>query len=493
MTADSILRKALVAPVYELAWETPLEPASLLGERFGIDLWLKREDLQPVHSFKLRGALAKIASLTEAERDAGIVCASAGNHAQGVAMAARHFRAKATIVMPRTTPAIKVDAVRRLGGVVVQEGDDYDAASAHARTLPGTFVHPFDDEDVIAGQATIALELVRQAPPGLEAIYVPIGGGGLAAGIGAVFSLLRPDVRVIGVEPTRAASMRAAYDHGGPITLDRIGRFADGVAVRRVGDLTYRLCRETVPEIVTVDDDAICAAIKDLYEARRAILEPAGAIATAAAKAHAPRGATVVALACGANVDFDTLRYVSERAEIGERREAVLAVTIPERPGAFREFCRALGPCAVTEFNYRLAPGSEAHVFVGVRVRDDAERSALVRSLEREYGVIDLTDSELAKLHLRHMVGGRAEARDERLVTFEFPERSGALLAFLDGMAHPWNVSLFHYRHHGGDVGRVLAGIQVPPNEDADFRTFLAGLGYESEDVTNDPATRLFL
>lgn len=490
---DAILRRALVAPVYDVAVETPLDRAALLSERWGFALWLKREDLQSVRSFKLRGAYARMVLLTPEERAEGVVCASAGNHAQGVALAAARLGCRATIVMPVTTPAIKVEAVRRRGAEVVLVGDDYDAANEHARTLPGTFVHPYDDLDVIAGQATIALEMIRQAPPELSAVYVPVGGGGLAAGIGAVFSLLRPDVRVIGVEPAGAASMSAAFANGGPVTLPRVSRFADGVAVRRVGELTYPICRQTLSEIVTVEDDQICAAIKDVFECRRAVLEPAGALAVAAAKVHASRGTTVAALACGANVDFDTLRHVSERAEIGERREAVLAVTIPEAPGAFRRFCRALGPRPVTEFNYRLADPREARVFVGVRVRDDAERHALVTSLSEDYGVMDLTESETAKLHLRHMVGGKAPAPHERLIIFEFPERAGALLAFLDRMEHPWNISLFHYRHVGGDVGRVLAGIQVPSGAGDGFARFLAEAGLVWEDVTEDPACRAFL
>ena len=494
---EGILKRALLARVYDVARETPVEAMPRLAARIGGQVWLKREDEQPSFSFKVRGAYHKVASLSDEARAKGVICASAGNHAQGVALAAQRLGCRAVVVMPRTTPAIKVEAVAALGAEVELHGDDFDAAAAHAQVVAGfggmTLVHPYDDPEVIAGQATVGLEILRQAPGPLDAVFVAVGGGGLIAGVGAVIKSLRPEVRVVCVEAEDSASMTASLREGKRVTLARVGRFADGVAVRCPGELTFEVARRVVDECVTVSNDAICAAIKDVFEDRRAILEPAGALAVAGLKAYAAKHGpgTYLAIACGANLNFDSLRHVSERAEIGERREAVFAATIPERPGAFREFCAALGPLAVTEFNYRLAPGAEAHVFVGVRTDDGAGVLDGLRAAG--YAAVDLTDDETAKLHVRHMVGGRASVPGERLVAFEFPERAGALAGFLGAMDHPWNISLFHYRNHGSDVGRVLVGIQAPPEEEGAFGAFLARVGFAWTDVTDDAACRLFL
>lgn len=496
-TLEGYLKRALLARVYDVARETPLEPAPRLSERLGSKVWLKREDEQPVFSFKIRGAYHKMASLPADALARGVIAASAGNHAQGVALSAKRLGCRAVIVMPRTTPAIKVEAVRALGGEVDLTGDNYDEAAAHALGRAAaeglTFVHPYDDPDVIAGQATVGVEILRQHAGPLDAIFVAVGGGGLISGIGAVVKTLRPDVKVIAVEAEDSACLTASLEAGARVTLSRVGRFADGVAVRSPGEETFRIAQQVVDECVVVSNDAICAAIKDVFEDRRAILEPAGALAVAGMKAyvetHGP--GEYVAVACGANLNFDSLRHVSERAEIGERREQILAVTIPERPGSFRQFCSAVGARPVTEFNYRYAVGKEAHVFVGIRVGNGPSPIESLRA--NGYEVLDLTDNETAKLHVRHMVGGRTEAPHERLVAFEFPERAGALADFLDAMQHPWNISLFHYRNHGSDVGRVLAGIQVPPEDEAAFGEFLARLGYAWTDVTNDPACASFL
>ena len=488
---------SLLAKVYDVAVETPLEFAALLSARLGSNIWLKREDLQPVFSFKLRGAYNKMAHLSPEARAKRVITASAGNHAQGVALSASRLGCRALIVMPRTTPAIKVDAVRALGGEVILEGDNYDGASAHAYRLMSeqdlTYVHPYDDPDVIAGQGTIGVEILRQHPEPIDAIFIAVGGGGLIAGMGAVIKSLRPEVKIVAVEPEDAASMTASLAAGHRVTLAHVGRFADGVAVKLVGEETFRVARQVVDDCVVVSNDAICGAIKEIFEDRRAVLEPAGALAYAGLKqwveVHGP--GNYIAIACGANINFDSLRHVSERAEVGERREAVLAVTIPERPGSFRQFCQILGDRPVTEFNYRYADSRAAHVFVGVRTNDP---SLLVAELTASgYEVLDLTDNELAKLHIRHMVGGHAPIDDERLVTFEFPERAGALIQFLDAMQHPWNISLFHYRNHGSDIGRVLAGLQVPEADAEAFTAFLDRLGYEHSDVTSDAACQLFL
>jgi threonine dehydratase len=501
--AADYVRKILSARVYDVAVETPLHALPRLSLSLGSDVRLKREDLQPVFSFKLRGAYNKMAQLSPEALARGVICASAGNHAQGVALAARQLGCRAVIVMPVTTPSIKIDAVRSLGGEVELHGDAFDDAYAHAMTLVAAqglvFVHPYDDPEVIAGQGTIGMEMLRQHSGPIEAIFVPIGGGGLAAGIAAYVKFLRPEVRLIGVEPAEAASMAAAIDAGHRIVLDQVGLFADGVAVRQAGEETFRICRELLDEVVTVDTDEICAAIKDIFDDTRAIAEPAGAVGLAGLKKYAQRerlqGATLIAILSGANMNFDRLRHVAERAEIGEQREALFAVGIPERPGSYRRFIECLGTRAITEFNYRYAGGAEAHVFVGVALRDGAaEKHRLMESLQLAgYAVTDMTDNEMAKLHIRYMVGGRTAAPGERLYRFEFPERPGALMKFLIGMAGDWNISLFHYRNHGADYGRVLAGIQVPDEDRYAFAQFLTGLGYPVTEETGNPAYRLFL
>lgn len=498
------VRRILSARVYDVAVETPLDPMPKLSARLGTRVRLKREDLQPVHSFKLRGAYNRIANLPAAARAKGVICASAGNHAQGVALAARHVGIAAVIVMPRTTPSIKVHAVAELGGEVVLAGDTYDEAHQRARELERerdlTFVHPYDDPDVIAGQGTIGMELLRQHPDPIDAVFVAVGGGGLIAGIGTWIKYLRPEVKVIGVEPEDADAMYRSLAAGERIRLGQVGLFADGVAVRQVGEECFRLARDVVDEVIRVSTDELCAAIKDIFDDTRSIAEPAGALGVAGAKkwveAHGPGAGTLLAIHCGANINFDRLRHVAERAELGERREALLAVTIPERPGSFREFCETLGPRSVTEFNYRYSDAAEAAVFVGVALREgEQERAAITGALAaRGYQVVDMSDNEMAKLHVRYMVGGRAPGlADERLYRFQFPERPGALLQFLDGMAQGWNISLFHYRNHGADYGRVLCGIQVPAVEQARFDAFLAGLGHRWWDESANPAYALFL
>jgi threonine dehydratase len=497
------VRRILNSAVYEAAVETPLDRMGPLSERLGREVLLKREDLQPVFSFKLRGAYNKLAALGADERQRGVICASAGNHAQGVAYSARRMGVRALIVMPRTTPSIKVEAVRRLGGEVVIHGDAFDEAQLHALKLCKehdlVFVHPYDDPDVIAGQGTIGVEILRQHTGPLAAIYVPVGGGGLAAGIAAYVKFLRPEIKVIGVEPEDAASMKAAIAAGKPVPLNEVGIFADGVAVRQAGEETFRMCRELLDEVVTVTTDEICAAIKDIFDHTRAIAEPAGAVSLAGLRKHVAnfdRAGAVVAIASGANMNFDRLRHVAERAEIGERTEALLGVTIPERPGAYRAFIRLLGDRAITEFNYRIAPGASARIFVGIGLKGGETEKREIIALLRDGGhaVEDMTDNELAKLHIRYMVGGRVEGlAEEMLYRFEFPERPGALLKFLEGMRSDWNISLFHYRNHGSDYGRVLAGIQVPPAERDAFHAFLEELGYAHWDETGNPAYAMFL
>ena len=497
------LEKILNARVYDVAIESPLEVAHGLSKRLSNTLWLKREDMQPVFSFKLRGAYNKMAHLSAAQRRRGVITASAGNHAQGVALAAQRLGCSATIVMPATTPQIKTAAVAARGARVVLFGDSYDDAYARslqiARKRKLTFVHPYDDPDVIAGQGTIGMEILRQHAGPIDAIFVAVGGGGLISGIGAYIKRLRPQIRLIGVEPIDADAMARSLAAGTRVKLDQVGLFADGVAVKQVGAETFRLCRKLVDEMVLVDNDAICAAIKDVFEDTRSILEPAGALAIAGAKAWVARrkvhGRALVAVACGANMNFDRLRFVAERAELGEQREAILAVTIPEEPGSFRAFCALLGPRSVTEFNYRYAQPRHAHVFVGVQVRDRAEIRALVARLRKQgLPTLDLSDNEMAKLHVRHLVGGRVPSlRNELLYRFEFPERPGALMNFLKHMGHGWNITLFHYRNHGADFGRVLVGMQVPPSDKPAFRRFLTQLGYPSWDETRNPAHALFL
>jgi threonine dehydratase len=503
MQREDYLERILRARVYDVAIESPLELAPALSKRLGNRLLLKREDLQPVFSFKLRGAYNKMVNLPRDKLARGVIAASAGNHAQGVALAAQKLGCRATIVMPVTTPRIKVDAVAARGARVVLHGDGYDEAYARAmqlkRRLGLTFVHPYDDPDVIAGQGTIGMEILRQCERPIDAVFVAVGGGGLISGIASYLKHLRPGVKVIGVEPDDADAMARSLKAGRRVKLDHVGLFADGVAVKEVGRETFRLCRKLVDEMVLVDTDEICAAIKDVFEDTRVVLEPAGALAIAGAKAwverHGARGKTLVVVASGANTNFDRLRFVAERAEVGEHREAVLAVTVPERRGSFRRFCGAIGARSITEFNYRMAGAEQAHIFVGVEARGRGETLRIVRTLRRAgFQTSDLSDNEMAKAHLRHMVGGHSPlARHELLYRFEFPERPGALMKFLTAMNPSWNISLFHYRNHGADYGSILVGIQVPPREMGDFRRFLARLGYPASDETRNRAYRLFL
>jgi len=497
------LERILRARVYDVAVETPLERAPRLSRRLANEVLFKREDLQPVFSFKVRGAYNRIAHLTPAEAARGVICASAGNHAQGVALAARKRGIAALVVMPRTTPEIKVEAVRDLGGEIELAGDDYDAAYEHAVGIASargmTFIHPFDDPEVIAGQGTIAMEILRQHDAALDAIFVPVGGGGLIAGIACYVKALYPAIRVIGVEPEDAASMYASLAAGERVTLERVGIFADGVAVRRVGAETFRLARAYVDEVVLVGTDEICAAIQDIFEDTRAIAEPAGALAVAGLKKWVAReavtGGSFVTLTSGANVNFDRLRHIAERADLGQQREALFAVEIPEQPGSFLRFCEILAARNVTEFNYRYARADRARIFVGLALAGGAERSSLERAIHAAgFPVLDMSDNEMAKLHVRYMIGGPADGLEhERLFRFEFPERPGALLRFLKAIGTGWNISLFHYRNHGSDYGRVLAGIQVPPASEAEFLQHLTELGYDYSEETENPAYRMFL
>jgi threonine dehydratase len=501
--AVDYLQKILTAKVYDVAVETPLELAATLSQRLGNRVLLKREDAQPVFSFKLRGAYNKMAQMSAAERARGVIAASAGNHAQGVALAAQRLGCAATIVMPITTPQIKIGAVAARGARVVLHGDSYSDAHAKALALMresrATFVHPYDDPDVIAGQGTIGMEILRQWQAPLDAIFVAIGGGGLASGIAAYVKRVRPEVKIIGVQPEDSDAMARSIAAGRRVTLPHVGLFADGVAVKQVGKETFRLVRKYVDDIVLVDTDAICAALKDVFEDTRTILEPAGALAIAGVKAWVERkrvrDRTFAAIACGANMNFDRLRFVAERAELGEQREAILAVTIPERPGSFRAFCALLGKRSVTEFNYRYADPKIAHLFVGIEVANRRETDQLLAALrDARIEASDLSDNEMAKLHVRHLVGGHAPAAEhEILYRFEFPERPVALMRFLDSMSAGWNISLFHYRNHGADYGRVLVGMQVPPRDNAQFRRFLERLGYDYVDESANPAYRMFL
>lgn len=492
------------AAVYDVASITPLELARNLSGRIDNQILMKREDLQPVFSFKLRGAYNKLSSLTDEELQRGVICSSAGNHAQGVALAAKKRRVRAVIVMPETTPSIKVDAVRTLGGEVILHGDTYDDAYAHGRELEQeqglVFIHPFDDPMVIAGQGTIGKEILEQADGEIDAVFVPIGGGGLVAGIGAYIKSVSPNVKIIGVEPDDSASMHTSFAAGKPVTLDHVGIFADGVAVRRVGDETFRLCKQLLDDIVLVDTDQICAGIRDVFEDTRSIVEPAGALAVAGAKKYLAdkeiTGGRFVVVNCGANVNFDRLRHIAERAAVGEQREMLIAVEIPEGPGSFRKFCEVMGRRNITEFNYRYSDVRKAHIFVGVELTEGLdERLQLIEKLRScDYPVADLSDNEVAKLHVRHMVGGSAASiENERLFRFEFPERRGALLDFLNAIGTDWNISLFHYRNHGSDYGRILAGIQVPDDESDELESHLSELGYSHWEESDNPAYTMFL
>lgn len=502
MSAD-YLEKILTARVYDVAQETSLEYAPRLSERLRNSVYLKREDMQSVFSFKLRGAYNKMAQLPPEVLERGVIAASAGNHAQGVALGAKCLGTTAIIVMPITTPELKVKAVEARGGIAVLHGNTFDDAYAHACRLATekgmTLIHPFDDPDVIAGQGTIGMEILRQHQKPIHAIFVAIGGGGLISGIAAYVKRLRPEIRIIGVEPVDADSMNQSLQTGSLVGLTQVGLFADGVAVKQVGEETFRLCQQYVDEIILVNTDDTCAAIKDVFEDTRSILEPAGALAIAGAKAYVERervfDQTLIAIACGANMNFDRLRFVAERAEMGERREAIFAVTIPEGPGSLRKFCECIGKRNLTEFNYRIADKTEAHIFVGLQVkdRDDANQIATIFSTHG-FSTLDLTDDELTKLHLRHMVGGRSSlAQNELLYRFEFPEYPGALMKFLNRMSPNWNISLFHYRNNGADYGRILIGIQVPPAEIGDWQAFLETVSYRYWNETQNPAYHLFL
>ncbi|MDR9838564.1 threonine ammonia-lyase, biosynthetic [Herbaspirillum huttiense] len=506
--SNDYLKKILTARVYDVAQETPLELANTLSQRIDNRIYFKREDMQSVFSFKLRGAYNKMAHLTPAQLKRGVICASAGNHAQGVALSAARLGCRAVIVMPTTTPQVKIDAVKARGGEVVLFGDSFTDAYEHALTLEKkqklTFVHPFDDPYVIAGQGTVGMEILRQHPEPIHAIFVAIGGGGLIAGVASYVKAVRPDIKIIGVQTTDSDAMARSLKAGRRVALPDVGLFSDGTAVKLVGEETFRLAKELVDEIIIVDTDAVCTAIKDIFQDTRSIVEPAGALAVAGAKAYVERakaskkpikGESLITIACGANMNFDRLRFVAEMADNGEAREAVFAVTIPEERGSFRRFCETVGPRNVTEFNYRISDAKAAHVFVGIQVSAADEAGKIARNFEKAgFGVLDLTHDELAKVHIRHLVGGKSElAGDELLYRFEFPERPGALMKFLSSMNPGWNISLFHYRNQGGDVGRILIGLQVPKKEMKEFRAFLAQLGYRHWDETRNPLYKLFL
>jgi len=497
------LQKIQALDLKPLVKHTELSVLPTISERLGSNIYLKREDQQNVFSFKIRGAFAKMQSLSETEKTSGVICASAGNHAQGVAVTAKYLGINAVIVMPIITPDIKVNAVRERGGEVVLFGENFDAACVHAYKLAEqqgrVFIHPYDDETVIQGQGTIGLEIIEQLPQ-VDCVYVAIGGGGLASGIALVIKALKPECKVIGVEAQESASMHAAFAASKPVALDAVGRFAEGVAVKQVGDLTYSLCKQYIDELVVVSNDEICAATQDIYEDARVIAEPAGALALAGIKKHLPslknKPHNVVGLLCGANVNFNRLRYIAERADLGENKEAILAVTIPEKAGSFLQFCEVLGERNITEFNYRYADKDVAQVFVGVALKNGLDgKNQLIKALESAaYTTIDLSDNETAKSHVRYMVGGRAsQVEHEKVYRFAFPEQPGALLGFLQKMASNWSISLFHYRNHGSDFGRVLLGIQVPDNQTVEFTEFLNATGFSYVDESDNPAYQLFL
>ncbi len=502
---QSYIKRILDARVYDVARETPVDQAALMSRRLDNRVWLKREDLQPVFSFKLRGAYNKMNCLSDEQRARGVVAASAGNHAQGLAMAADKMKVKAIIVMPRTTPQIKVDAVRDRGAKVILHGDSYDEAAAHAAKLVEekgmTYVHPFDDPDVIAGQGTVGMEIVRQHEQPLDAIFVPVGGGGLLAGVAAFVKYVWPQTRVIGVEPEDAACLKLALEKGRRAVLPEVGLFADGCAVAQVGKETFRVVKNLVDEVITVGTDEMCAAIKDIFEDTRSIAEPAGALALAGLKHYVERegaqGQDLLAIVSGANTNFDRLRYISERTEIGEQREAVISVTIPEKPGSFRAFCNALGRRNITEFNYRYADAGSAQVFVGLSVVPGGTDLAklMIKLQQKGYEAKDLTDNEVAKLHIRYMVGGHAPGGldSERVYRVEFPERPGAMAKFLSGLGQRWNISMFHYRNHGAAYGRILVGVQVPASEKRDFTRVLEEIDYRYWDETDNLAYQLYL
>ncbi len=497
------LQKILLARVYDVATDTPLDYASNLSRRLKHDVWLKREDEQPIFSFKIRGAYNKMSRLPKAVLARGVVAASAGNHAQGVALAGRTLNSPVTIFMPMTSPKIKVKSVESLGAKIKLVGDSYADASAAAKAYCKKknlrLIPPYDDADVISGNGTIGLEIMRSLSNQIDVIFVPVGGGGLIAGIAAYVKSVNASVKVIGVEPEDSDAMARSLDRGRRITMKEIGIFADGVAVKQVGSETFRLVRKHVDDIILVSTDEICAAIKDIFEDTRSIAEPSGALAIAGLKKYCSRRngrrLRLVAINSGANMNFDRLRHVSERAEIGERREAILAVTIDERPGSFRQFCSKIGQRNITEFNYRYARAAAAHVYVGVEIESRKHADALISELRKAgYQVIDLTDNEMAKIHVRHMVGGASiDIKHERVYRFELPERSGALLHFLNTMGSTWNISMFHYRNHGADYGRALCGVEVPPEDMKRFRKFLKLVGYACTDETDNPAYKMFL
>ena len=500
---DAYLPRIMQCRLDDLVSETPVQNLPALSKRLGVNVLVKREDLQPVFSFKIRGAYAKLQTLTQRDKARGIICASAGNHAQGVAMAAHHLGISAMVVMPAITPEIKVNAVENLGATVVIYGDDFDTACERALELAEEngriFIHPYDDPDVITGQATVALELFRQIHTPLDYLFVCIGGGGLAAGMALVSKYLHPNIKLIGVEAAESASMKAAFEAGGPVNLESVGHFAEGVAVKRCGDLTYQICSQLLDEIITVDNDEICAAVQDVFEDTRAIAEPAGVLAIAGLKRFFQDRpgceANVAAVLSGANVNFARLRHIAERAAVGEEQEALLGVTIPEKPGSFLDFCETVGARGITEFNYRFSDNTDAHIFVGIALRKGVEEKREIIAQLRKHGfpVTDLSNSEMARLHIRHMVGGRAKVAHEQILRFHFPERAGALLEFLRGMQSDWNISLFHYRNYGSEYGRVLMGIQVPDEDSEEFAAFLEKTGYSYAVEAENPAYDMFL